>query len=127
MTTTPQAVSPASSNLLLGRGMLYLDRLSKVNGVWTKTGEFPLGNVTAFEITPKASQKQKFESMDAASLLYGQAFIQQQHEIKITGDEFSLFNVAAAVMGSQSLVSVTGASVTGEALTTTPQRSEEVV
>lgn len=113
MPTVPQAVSPNSSNMYLGSGKIYGDRLSLVNGVYTKTGEFDLGNCTAFEITPKASVKEKYESMDPARSLYSRAIIQQSHSIKITGDEFSLFNLANALMGSQAQISVTGATVSG--------------
>jgi len=113
MPTAPLATAPNSANLLLGRGKLFGDRLSLVNGVYVRTGAFDLGNCTAFEITPKASVKEKFESMDQASSLYGRAVIQQTHSIKITGDEYSLFNLINAVMGSQGQINVTGATVSG--------------
>jgi len=118
--TAPLAMSPSPTNLMLGRGQIFMDRLKLVNGVLVRTGEFDLGNCTNFEITPKATVKEKFESMDNASLLYGRAAIQQTQSIKITGDEFSLFNMATALMGSQSAITVTGSSVTGETVTTAP-------
>jgi hypothetical protein len=118
--TAPQAVSPSATNLMLGRGQVFMDRLKLVNGVMNRTGEFDLGNCTAFEITPKATVKEKFESMDNASMLYARAAIQQTATIKITGDEYSLFNLATVLMGNQGTVTATGASVTGETLTTAP-------
>jgi len=118
--TAPLATSPNPSNLMLGRGKIFADRLSYSNGVWSKTGEFDLGNCTALSIAPKAGVKEKYESMDNQSQLYSRAVIQQSHTIKITGDEYSLFNMANALMGSQGSISVTGSTVTGEALTTAP-------
>jgi hypothetical protein len=120
MATSPLAMSPNPTNLLLGRGKVFMDRLKLVSGVLTRTGEFDIGNCTQFEITPKASVKEKFESMDSSSQLYGRAAVQQTQSIKITGDEYSLFNLATALMGGQSAVTATGASVTGETLTTAP-------
>lgn len=113
MTTAPQALSPNSANVLLGRGKIFGDRLSLVNGVYVKTGEFDLGNCTAFDITPKATVKEKYESMDPSSSLYARAVTQQTHSVKITGDEYSLFNLANALMGSQSNINVTGATISG--------------
>jgi len=113
-------MSPGATNLMLGRGQVFMDRLKLVSGVLTRTGEFDLGNCTAFEITAKATVKEKFESMDAASLLYARAAIMQTQSIKITGDEMSLFNLAVALMGNQNAITVTGASVTGETITTAP-------
>jgi hypothetical protein len=112
------ATSPSPTNLLLGKGKIYADRLSLSNGLWVKTGEFDLGNCTAFGISPKATVKEKYESMDSASSLYARNAINQNHTVKITGDEFSLFNLANGVMGDLITVSQTGASVTGETLTT---------
>src|SRR6266705_3030274 len=97
--TAPLAMSPGATNLMLGRGQVFMDRLKLVSGVLTRTSEFDLGNCTAFEITAKATVKEKFESMDAASLLYARAAIMQTQSIKITGDEMSLFNLAVAVKG----------------------------
>lgn len=122
--TTPLAIAPSSNNVLLGRGKLYGDRLSLVNGVYVRTGAFDLGDCTQFEITPKATVKEKFESMDSASSLYARAVTQQTHSIKITGSEYSLFNLINAVMGSQGQLSVTGATISGspgETVNTAPQ------
>ncbi|HEX7647393.1 MAG TPA: hypothetical protein VF450_08300, partial [Noviherbaspirillum sp.] len=115
--------SPNSANVLLGSGKLYGDRLSLVNGLYVRSGEFDLGNCTAFTISPKATVKEKYESMDPARSLYSRAIVQQSHTIKITGDEYSLFNLANALMGSQGSINVTGATVSGtpgETVTTAP-------
>lgn len=122
--TAPLATSPNGANVLLGRGKLYGDRLSLVSGAYVKTGEFDFGNCTQFEITPKIETKEKYESMDTSSSLYSRGVTRQTHSIKITGDEFSLFNLANALSGSQGSISVTGATVSGspgETITTNPQ------
>lgn len=122
--TAPLATAPNGANVLLGSGKLYGDRLSLVNGIYVKTGEFDLGNCTTFTISPKASVKEKYESMDPARSLYSRAIIQQTHTLKITGDEYSMFNLANALMGSQGSINVTGATVSGspgETVTTNPQ------
>lgn len=111
--TTPQAIAPNSGNLLLGRGKLYGDRLTYSNGVYTRTGEFDLGNCTQFEITPKLEVKEKYESMDPSSQLYSRAVTRQTHSVKIQGDEFALFNLANALSGGQGSINVTGATVSG--------------
>ena len=120
MSTGPLATAPSGNNVLLGRGKLYGDRLSLVNGIYVRTGEIDLGNCTAFEITPKADVKEKYESMDANSSLYQRAVIRQTHSIKITGDEFALFNVANVLMGNTGQLTATGSTVSAEALTTAP-------
>lgn len=121
---TPLAIAPNGANVLLGRGKIYGDRLSLVNGIYVRTGEFDLGNCTAFEITPKATVKEKFESMDPASSLYARGVTQQTHSIKITGDEYSLYNLANALMGGQGQISAAGGTVSGspgETVNTAPQ------
>ncbi len=123
MPTAPLATAPNGANVLLGRGKLFGDRLSLVNGIYVRTGEFDLGNCTSVEITPKLNTKELFESMDTASALYSRAVINQTHSLKITGDEYSLFNLANALSGTQGSISVTGATVSGtpgETVTTNP-------
>ncbi len=120
MPNGPIATAPSPTNLMLGRGKIYGDRLQLVNGVYQRTGEIDLGNCTAFDITPKADVKEKFESMDANSLLYGRAAIQQTQTVKITGDEYSLFNLAVSLMGVQSSLTQAATPVTGETVTTAP-------
>jgi hypothetical protein len=110
------AFAPNSSNLLLGRGKLYFDRF--VTGTTTKQGELDLGNCTAFDITPKPTIKKKYESMDPSSLLYSQAVTQQDVTLKVTGDEFAMFNLAAVLLGNQAqLVQSATSTITAAALT----------
>lgn len=119
-----KAVSPNGNNVMLGRGQVFGDRLTVVNGVSTKTGEFDLGNCTTCEVTPKAETKEKYESMDANSSLYARAVTRQTHTLKITGDEYSLFNLANAIMGNLGSIAVTGATISGspgETITTNPK------
>lgn len=113
------AMAPNPGNLMLGRGKLYFDRF--VNNTTTKTGEFDLGNVTAFDLTPKPTIKKKYESMDPSSLLYAQAVTQQDLTLKVTGDEYSLKNLAAALLGTEgTFVQTSTSTITAGALTSLP-------
>ena len=113
---TASTLAPANSNLYLGRGMLYYDQF--LAGTTTRTGELALGNCLKFEITMKDTMKEKYESMDHSSLLYQRAPIRRDSTIKIEGDEYSLENLAAVMMGNTAKLAQTGAAVTGESLTT---------
>jgi hypothetical protein len=122
MTNGPLAIAPNGANALLGRGKVYADRLTINNdGSYSRTGEFDLGNCTAFDLEPAAEVKELYESMDAASELYARAVTRQTFKIKITGSEFALFNVANVLMGNQDAVTTTAAAVAGQTLTTTPK------
>lgn len=120
---TPQAIAPSGGNLLLGRGKIYMAILTLTNGVYVRGGEFDIGNCTEFVIEPSAEVKEKYESMDPASSLYARAVTRETFKVKITGDEFTLFNLANVLMGSQGTINVTGATVSGspgETLATNP-------
>lgn len=105
-------LAPNAANLLLGKGKLYFDRF--LDGTMTRTGEQDLGNCTTFETTTTDTIKEKYESMDGLGLLYGRANTQRKVELKITGDEFSVENVATAAMGTTaSLVQTSGTVATG--------------
>lgn len=116
MTDNASQLAPNPLNLYIGRGKLYLDIFTA--GTLTRTGELDLGNVTSLEISTKDEIKEKYESMDHSSLLYGRAPVKRTVDIKIVGDEYSLENLANVVMGDQSTIAQTGATVTAETLTT---------
>lgn len=116
MTDVASTLAPSPLNLYIGRGKLYLDIF--VAGTLTRTGELDLGNVTSLEITTKDEIKEKYESMDHSSLLYGRAPTRRTTEVKIVGDEYSLENLALVTMGDTSTITQTGATVTAETITT---------
>lgn len=116
MTDVASQLAPNPTNLYIGRGKLYLDIF--LAGTTTRTGELDLGNVTTLELSTKDEIKEKYESMDHSSLLYGRAPTRRTTEIKVVGDEYSLENLANVTMGDQSLIVQTGASVTAETITT---------
>jgi hypothetical protein len=122
MTTGPLAISPNGNNALLGRGKVFFDRLkTNPDGSFSRTGEFDLGNCNAFDLEPTAEVKELYESMDKNSELYARAVTRQTFKIKITGSEFSLFNVANNLMGNQDAVTTTVSTVTAQTLTANPQ------
>ena len=118
MPTPALATAPNPGNLLLGRGKLYFDRF--LTNTTTKTGELDMGNVTSLEITPTVQIKEKYESMDPASLLYARGVTRQDTKVKVTGDEFSLANLAVAILGTQAqLVQSSVSTVTAGAVAPT--------
>lgn len=121
LTVGPQAIAPNPSNEYIGRGKIYLKPLTLVNGIYVGDAEFDLGNNTVFALTPKITTKEKYESIDAASNLYARAVTQQQHSVKLTGDEYALRNLAQAVNGLLASVTQAGTAVTGQTLTTSAQ------
>jgi len=114
ITVSPR-IAPDPANLLLGRGAIYFDRF--VTNTSQRQGERHLGNCTAFSTSTKAETKEKYESMDSASNLYQRAVTRQTTTLKITGDEFTPDNLAAAVNGDVETISGAGATITAEAIT----------
>jgi hypothetical protein len=110
----PYNQAPNPANVILGRGMLYIDNFD-ANGL--RTGQQAIGNVTAFDTENKVEIKEKYESMDPASSLYARGVTRQTVTLKITGDEFTLDNLARALLGSIVVINVTGATSTDEAFT----------
>jgi hypothetical protein len=118
----PLAISPNGANALLGRGKVFMDRLLVDNtGALVRTGEFDIGNVTSFELTPTTEVKELYESMDPASELYARAITRLSFGIKIVGNEFSLFNVANNLCGDQAAVTSSVVVVASQTLTTSPK------
>src|SRR3990170_7510928 len=113
--TTPQ-IAPNAANLLLGRGAVYFDRFAA--GTANKQGEAHLGNVTKLEITTTDEVKEKYSSMVSTSALLKSVNVKRTVEAKLTADEFSLANLALALMGSESTLSQAASTATTETITT---------
>ena len=94
----PYNTAPNPANVMLGRGMLYLDNFDAAGN---RTGQQAIGNVTTFDTENKVEVKEKYESMDPASSLYQRAVTRQTVMLKITGDEYTLDNLARAVLSQQ--------------------------
>ena len=114
--TGPYNQAPNPANAYLGRGMLFIDNFD-VNG--NRTGQQAVGNVTAFDTENKVEIKEKYESMDPSSSLYARGVTRQTVSLKITGDEYTLDNLARALLGTIQQVTGAGATVAAEPLTPT--------
>jgi hypothetical protein len=114
VTVNPR-VAPDPANVLLGRGVVYFDRF--VTNTTQRQGEMHLGNVTALAVETKVETKEKYESMDQASVLYQRGVTRQTTTIKITGDEFTPDNLANALNGVVETISGAGATIAAEAFT----------
>jgi hypothetical protein len=114
--TGPYNQAPNPANASLGRGKLFIDPFD-ANG--NRTGQHDVGNVTLFDTEDKVDVKEKYESMDPASSLYARGVVRQTVHLKITGDEYTLDNLAYALSGSVVQVSGAGATIAAEPLTPT--------
>jgi hypothetical protein len=112
----PYSLAPNSANPLLGRGMLFIDNFDASGN---RTGQQAIGNVTAFDIENKVEIKEKYESMDPASSLYARGVTRQTVSLKITGDEFTLDNLARALLGKVVTDTGAGATISAEVITPT--------
>ena len=110
----PYTQAPNPAAVLLGRGKVFLDSLDASGN---RTGMQDLGNCTSVETENKVEIKEKYESMDPASSLYARGVTRQTVSIKITGDEYTLDNLARVLLGSVVQVTGTGATVSAEAFT----------
>jgi len=115
----PYNQAPNPANVLLGRGKVFLDNLDALGN---RTGMQDLGNCTAVQTENKVEIKEKYESMDPASSLYARGVTRQTVSIKITGDEFTLDNIARAMLGVVQQVTGPGATVAAEAFTISSTR-----
>jgi len=110
----PYNQAPNPANVILGRGMLYIDNFDAAG---LRTGQQAVGNVTAFDVENKVEIKEKYESMDPASSLYARGVTRQTVTLKITGDEFTIDNLARALLGTVVTDTGAGATITDEAFT----------
>lgn len=102
-----------AAEVLLGRGKLYLDRLT---AAFALTGERFIGNVSLFEVTPTVETIEKFSSATAAAPLIRRDPVRTSLEVRITGDHFSKENLALFFMGDNSTLSQTTADITDEVI-----------
>jgi hypothetical protein len=94
----PAFASPDPRNLLVGRGKLFLDIFDPITGL--PTGSLTdLGNITLMELSDKTEIKERYSSQDPAGFLLARVVTRQTFSIKVTGDEFSMYNLAAALNG----------------------------
>lgn len=110
----PYSQAPNPANVSLGRGMVFIDNFD-ANG--NRTGQQAVGNVTAFETENKVEVKEKYESMDKASSLYARGVTRETVSLKITGDEYTLDNLARALLGTVVQITAAGATLAAEPLT----------
>jgi hypothetical protein len=94
----PSGQSPSGANELIGRGVVMFDPLDPITGL--RSGVLRhIGNISKLEISDKVEVKEKYESMDPQGLLYARAVVRQTVTLKITGDEITADNFAAAING----------------------------
>lgn len=110
----PYNQAPNPANVSLGRGKFFIDVFDASGN---RTGQQDVGNVTVFDTEDKVEVKEKYESMDPASSLYARGVTRQTVTLKITGDEYTLDNLAHALSGNVVQITGAGASITAEALT----------
>src|SRR5580704_8398587 len=110
----PYNQAPNPANVLLGRGMLFIDPFDASGN---RTGQQAVGNVTVFDVENKVEIKEKYESMDPASSLYARGVTRQTVTLKITGDEFTLDNLARALLGQVEQITAVGAAIAAEPIT----------
>lgn len=107
--------APDADNLLLGRGKLYFDRFDASGD---PTGEEDLGNCTNVSIQTEDEKREKFSSQVATSVQLKSVVVQRNVTVRITADEFAIYNIAMHVMGEQSDYTQTQGVINGEVLTT---------
>lgn len=112
--TGPLSTSPDPANPYIGRGKLFLDRFDASGN---RTGQRDMGNATVFQVENKVETKEKYESMDPASSLYSRGVTKQTVTLKITGDEYTLENLAQAINASLETITGAGATITAETFT----------
>jgi hypothetical protein len=104
--------------LMLGRGKLFIDRLTSAGA---RTGEYFVGDVSQFEITPTKESIEHHSSATAGAPLMKEAVIRTALELRIVGHEFSPENVARALYGETATLSQTGDSVVSEVVSAVQQ------
>jgi hypothetical protein len=121
MSETSQ-VSPNVKNLAMPRGRLSFALMADDG---TTKGEIDLGNVTGLELTNKVTYKDHETSQEGTVILDAKKIASQLYTVKFTPEERSLENMKLFFLGdtdrtrgsSKDLLSQTGASISGQALT----------
>jgi hypothetical protein len=109
------SLSPSGANEMIGRGVVMVDPLDPVTLLRSMSLRH-VGNVEKLEIDDKVEVKEKYESMDPNGLLYARAVTRQTVTLKLTGDEITADNVAAAFNGVLSTITGAGGSPAGETI-----------
>lgn len=113
--STGQA-APVASNLLLGKGKIYFNRIVGGVGVGLRF----MGNCSSLEISTEDETRSKYSSADAAAGLLKKALIRRTPKLSLTLDEFTRENVALALMGDETSYSQAATPIVAEILSTAP-------
>jgi len=103
-----------STKIYLGRGKLYLDRLTAAG---VRTGGHFVGNCTTFQVTPNVEKIEMFSSTEKGAPLLASDVTRQRFELEARLHEFSKENLALALLGdTATLAQSAGGPVTNETL-----------
>lgn len=110
---TTYAGTPSATNVSLGRGKIYFDRLDTSS---VRTGFIHLGNCDTFGVQPSVEKKQLSNFMTNTTAPYKEVNVKTSIEMKIGGFEFSPDILALNVLGDVVALTQSAATVTAEAL-----------
>jgi len=91
-----------STKIYLGRGRLYLDRLTSPGA---RTGGRFVGNCTTFQVTPNVEKVEMFSSTEKAAPRLASDVIRQTFELEARLHEFSKENLALGLLGDTATLS----------------------
>ena len=109
------AGTPSASNVSLGRGSIYIDRID-ANGV--STGYIHLGNCDAFGVQPSVEKKQLANFMVDTTAPYKEVNVKTDLQMTISGFEFAPEVLALNTLGTVVAYTQSAATVVAEALAT---------
>ncbi len=102
----------SGSNMLLGHGELYFDRLSSTGA---RTGEKFLGDIESLSLTGTVETKEKYSHTTSAGELLARAIIRSSQEVALQFNEYMARNLAMFLLGDDSSpITQTGAAVVDE-------------
>lgn len=111
----PNSIVADGSKVLLGRGAVYLDRLTSAG---VKTGERFLGNCSKFEVSGSEETKDLRGMVDSSNPLIARVTVSRTLELSIAMNEFEKNNLALALMGDTGYYPAqSAASLTDEIIT----------
>ena len=90
-------MTASTNNYLLGKGILYFDRFDDAG---LPTGEVDLGNCPAFSLQPTVETLDHFSSRSGLKVKDKSVTVQAGLTAKFTLEEFSLANLAMALLGT---------------------------
>lgn len=112
-------ITASAANVLLGRGQLYFDRFT--SGGASQGLRF-LGTCSKLAITTSDEKAKVYNySRDDAPLL-DEALTRREVSLALTLQEFSMENLALALMGDEALFTQTATPVTDEVVTTSVKK-----